>query len=165
MTSSATEMANVISGAEVKGTGMPTPTLEKQIAMENKEPFPAHLVDSDDDDGTGLIKPSEEDLQTLRRVPAKLPWIAFTVAFVELCERFAYYGTTAVMVNFIQQPLPAGSTTGSDPRPDGQPGALDAGQRASTGLVLFNKFWAYFIPLFGGKSAISCDLSRTSNLS
>lgn len=129
-------MANVVSAAEVKGVGLPTPTLEKQIAMENKEAFPPQLEDSDEE--TDLIKPSEEDLATLRRVPAKLPWIAFTVAFVELCERFAYYGTTAVMVNFIQQPRPEGSTTGNDPRPDGQPGALDAGQRASTGLVLFN---------------------------
>ena len=149
MTSSATEMANVVADTEIKGAGLPTPTLEKQLAMENKEAFPPQIDDSDDD--VDLIKPSDEDIHTLRRVPAKLPWIAFTVAFVELCERFAYYGTTAVMVNFIQQPMPEGSTTGSDPRPDGQPGALDAGQRASTGIVLFNKFWAYFIPLFGGK--------------
>lgn len=154
MTSSATEMANVVTAAEIKGAGLPTPTLEKQIAMENKEPFPPQLQDDSDDDDD-LIKPSEEDLDSLRRVPAPLPWIAFTVAFVELCERFAYYGTTAVMVNFIQQPLPPGSTTGNDPLPDGQPGALDAGQRASTGLVLFNKFWAYFVPLLGGKASRS----------
>lgn len=43
-----------------------------------------------------------------------------------------------------------GSVTGNDPRSDGQPGALGAGQRASTGLVTFNRFWAYFVPLFGG---------------
>ena len=149
MTSSATEMANVVSGAEIKGAALPTPTLEKQIAMENSEPFA--MVGEDSGSETDLIKPTEEELQTLRRVPAKLPWIAFTVAFVELCERFAYYGTTAVMVNFIQQPLPPGQPTGSDPRPDGQPGALDQGQRASTAIVLFNKFWAYFVPLFGGE--------------
>lgn len=155
MTSSATEMANVVAGLEVKGAGLPTPTLEKQIAMENKEPFPVQHdpLEQENASSEDLIKPSEEDLDSLRRIPAPLPWIAFTVAFVELCERFAYYGTTAVMVNFIQQPLPDGSTTGNDPRPDGQPGALGQGQRASTGLVLFNKFWAYFVPLFGGK----CD--------
>ena len=54
------------------------------------------------------------------------------------------------VTNFIQKPLPAGSITGNDPFPDGHPGALGAGQRASTGLVTFNRFWAYFIPLFGG---------------
>jgi POT family proton-dependent oligopeptide transporter len=41
-------------------------------------------------------KPTEEELVTLRRVSGKIPWVAYTVAFVELCERFSYYGTTAV---------------------------------------------------------------------
>lgn len=40
--------------------------------------------------------PNDEDLRTLRRVAGKIPWPAYTVAFVELCERFSYYGTTAV---------------------------------------------------------------------
>lgn len=37
-------------------------------------------------------EPTEEDLKTLRRVSGKIPWTAFTIAFVELCERFGYYG-------------------------------------------------------------------------
>lgn len=37
-------------------------------------------------------EPTAEDLLTLRRVSGKIPWIAFTIAFVELCERFGYYG-------------------------------------------------------------------------
>jgi proton-dependent oligopeptide transporter, POT family len=40
------------------------------------------------------VEPSEEDLRSLRRVSGKIPWIAYTIAFVELCERFSYYGTT-----------------------------------------------------------------------
>ena len=40
--------------------------------------------------------PTEEEMLTLRRVSGKIPWTAYTVAFVELCERFSYYGTTAV---------------------------------------------------------------------
>lgn len=90
---------------------------------------------------------TETDLKTLRRVSGKIVWLAFTIAFVELCERFSYYGTTIVFVNFIQQPLPANSTTGAGF--DGQSGALDMGQRASTGLTTFNQFWAYITPLFG----------------
>ena len=39
---------------------------------------------------------SEEDLLNLRRVSGKIPWPAYTIAFVELCERFSYYGTTIV---------------------------------------------------------------------
>ena len=78
-------------------------------------------------------RPTEEELRTLRRVSGPIPWTAYTIAFIELCERFSYYGTTAVFVNFIQQPLPEGSTTGAGF--DAQSGALDMGQRASTELM------------------------------
>ena len=78
--------------------------------------------------------PTEEDKLNLRRVSGQIPWSAYTVAFVELCERFSYYGTTAVFVNFIQQPLPPGSNTGAG-KDDYQSGALGMGQRASTGLT------------------------------
>jgi len=73
--------------AEVKGVGQAPPIEEKhnQVAIPPAE-------DTDDDS----IAPTDEELETLRRVPGRIPWICFTVAFVELCERFAYYGTTAV---------------------------------------------------------------------
>ncbi|KAI2467330.1 PTR2-domain-containing protein [Annulohypoxylon bovei var. microspora] len=93
--------------------------------------------------------PTAEELKTLRRVKGPINWIIYTIAFIELCERFAYYGTTAVFVNFISEPLPAGSTTGAGGT-DLQAGALGQGQQASTGLVLFNSFWSYLMPLAGG---------------
>lgn len=46
------------------------------------------------DDGTEY--PTAEEVETLRRVAGSIPWSSFTIAFVELCERFAYYGTTVV---------------------------------------------------------------------
>ncbi|GJC81864.1 putative peptide transporter ptr2 [Colletotrichum liriopes] len=85
--------------------------------------------------------PTEDELRTLRRVSDHIPFKLFTIAFVELCERFSYYGSVIV------QPLPAGSTTGA--APNGQPGALGMGQQASTGITTFNQFWQYFMPLFG----------------
>ncbi|CCF38063.1 POT family protein [Colletotrichum higginsianum] len=92
--------------------------------------------------------PTDEELQTLRRVSDHIPFKLFTIAFVELCERFSYYGSVIVVItNFIQQPLPPGSTTGA--APNGQPGALGMGQQASTGITTFNQFWQYFMPLFG----------------
>ncbi|XXH01317.1 hypothetical protein Hte_007674 [Hypoxylon texense] len=93
--------------------------------------------------------PTKKELETLRRIKGRINWIIYTIAFIELCERFAYYGTTAVFVNFISQPLPEGSTTGAGGT-DLQAGALDRGQQASTGLVLFNSFWSYVMPLLGG---------------
>lgn len=93
--------------------------------------------------------PTEEEQHTLRRISAKIPWSVYTIAFIELCERFSYYGCTVVFTNFIQQELPPGSTTGAPIGGDGQAGALGLGQRASTGLTTFNSFWAYLMPIFG----------------
>ncbi|CAN9247457.1 unnamed protein product [Alternaria alternata] len=95
--------------------------------------------------------PTDEDWQQLRRVYGKVNWMIYIIGIVEMCERFAYYGTTAVFVNFIQRDLP---TSGPFPEAgaagDGQPGALGMGQRASTGLVQFNSFFSYIMPLVGG---------------
>ncbi|KAK6540231.1 hypothetical protein TWF694_009047 [Orbilia ellipsospora] len=96
------------------------------------------------DDGT----PTEEELATLRRVAGKVPWAAYTIAFVELCERFSYYGVTQVFTNFIQQPLPKNSNTGAGHIVE-QSGALGLGQRTATSITQFNQFWAYLMPLFG----------------
>lgn len=49
------------------------------------------LYESESDDF-----PTTEELHTLRRVSDKIPWSAYTIAFVELTERFSYYGTTVV---------------------------------------------------------------------
>ncbi|KAL3480405.1 POT family-domain-containing protein [Aspergillus californicus] len=91
--------------------------------------------------------PTATELTTLRRVSGSIRWTAYTIAFVELCERFAYYGTTAVFTNFIQQHVPDDSKTGASWT--GQPGALGQGQRAATGLVIFNTFWCFFLPIIG----------------
>jgi hypothetical protein len=44
-------------------------------------------------------EPTPEELATLPRVSGKIPWIAFTVGFVELCERFGYYGCSVVCMS------------------------------------------------------------------
>ncbi|KAJ5915311.1 peptide transporter ptr2 [Penicillium verhagenii] len=99
------------------------------------------------------VYPTDEDLRSLRRIPGSISWVTYGIAFVELCERFSYYGTTAVFVNFIQRPLPQHSTTGAlvagTDFNKHVPGALGMGQRASTALTLFNQFWAYTMPLVG----------------
>ncbi|KAK4458726.1 putative peptide transporter ptr2 [Cladorrhinum samala] len=95
--------------------------------------------------------PTDEELHVLRRVPDKIPLNIYTIAFIELCERFSYYGTTAVFTNFIQQKLPEGSKTGATYaiNDDVKAGALGLGQRTSFALTTFNSFWQYTMPLFG----------------
>jgi POT family proton-dependent oligopeptide transporter len=48
-------------------------------------------------------EPTEEDLRTLRRVSGKIPWTIFTIAFVELCERFGYYGCQVLCKLLVPQ--------------------------------------------------------------
>ncbi|CEL06514.1 Putative Peptide transporter PTR2-A [Aspergillus calidoustus] len=94
-----------------------------------------------------IEKPTDEELNSLRRVSGKIPWIMWTIAFVELCERFSYYGSAVLYTNFVNRPLPPGSTTGS--APDGLPGALGLGPKAAQGISLTNQFFAYLTPLMG----------------
>jgi POT family proton-dependent oligopeptide transporter len=113
--------------------------------VEGKPTHPIYDEYSDEDIQGEF--PTEEELHTLRRVADHIPLKVYTLAFVELCERFSYYGSTVVFTNFIQQPLPVGSHTGAGF--GGQSGALNMGQQASTGLTTFNQFWVYVLPLFG----------------
>ncbi|KAH7355717.1 MFS peptide transporter-like protein Ptr2 [Pyrenochaeta sp. MPI-SDFR-AT-0127] len=114
-------------------------------------PLDATSTDSSHDEGTQLLGPfpTEEEWLQLPRVAGRIPWQAWTVAIVEFVERFSYYGTSAVFVNFIQKSLPPGSKTGAGFLKKPGSGALGMGQRASTGLTMFNQFWSYITPLGG----------------
>lgn len=116
------------------------------VRKETLDPISA--VDSTDDE-TWADKPTEEELRTLRRVSGKIKWSMWTIAFVELCERFSYYGSAVLYTNFVNKPLPTGSTTGAPLTTDDVPGALGMGQKAAQGISLFNQFFAYLMPLLG----------------
>lgn len=61
------------------------------------ERVPSYTIDASD-----RVYPTDEEMTTLRRVSDNIPWAAYTVAFVELCERFSYYGTTAVCMECLE---------------------------------------------------------------
>lgn len=127
---------------------------EVNAIVQDKETHLAPVMSRADDDKLGVTAdggiPTEEEMHTLRRVSDKIPLNIYTIAFVELCERFSYYGTTAVFTNFIQQPLPANSSTGASyDINNGQAGALGRGQQTAFALTTFNSFWQYTMPLFG----------------
>lgn len=71
--------------------GTTTPVDGRIDPLENDE-APEDLYDFYDK----LLEPTELELKTLRRISGHIPWQAYSVAFVELCERFSWYGTTAV---------------------------------------------------------------------
>jgi len=97
MSAIATNEAPIIAQAAVPAAPLAGTIQEKGLGRGSIDggvqevPRPSAEFDDDDDDEV-----TEEELHTLRRVSGKIPWPAFTVAFVELCERFSYYGTTVV---------------------------------------------------------------------
>lgn len=118
------------------------PRIEKTDSVSSSSHQPDEL------ELAGFVAPTEEEMNTLRHIPDKISWSAYLIAFVELAERFSFYGSTAVFVNFIQQPLPKGSKTGAGGK-HGVSGALGQKQQTSTGLTTFLQFWAYVTPLLG----------------
>jgi len=84
--------------------------------------------------------PTTEDFATLPKVADKLPWGAFLVAIVELCERFAYYGLSGPLQNYM-------SNKYNDP--NGLPGAIGLAQTGATALSNFFQLWCYVTPILG----------------
>lgn len=67
---------------------------EKHLTVADEEPV--YTSDGSLRGPDGEEYPTAEEVDTLRRVCGTVPWSAYTIAFVELCERFSYYGTTIV---------------------------------------------------------------------
>ncbi|KAF3053031.1 peptide transporter ptr2 [Didymella keratinophila] len=85
-------------------------------------------------------KPTPEDFLFLPRVADKLPYGAFLVAIVELCERFTYYGIVGPFQNYMAN---------SYHDANGLPGALGLSQSRATALSNFFQFWCYVTPILG----------------
>ncbi|KAJ2079211.1 peptide transporter ptr2 [Coemansia sp. RSA 988] len=81
-----------------------------------------------------------EDMSTMRRVSDRIPTAAFFVLLTEFCERFTYYGISAMFQNYVKNPYKAENSN---------PGAIDGGQQMATGLNNFFQFWCYLTPIFG----------------
>lgn len=90
-----------VGGAELRAEAIDE--RKHSIAVEDTAQRAASLVASNLQTADGEA-PTAEELLTLRRVPNHIPRKIFTIAFIELCERFSYYGTTVVFTNFIQHP-------------------------------------------------------------
>lgn len=104
-----------------------------------KDPTQDERRDPEHSDGDHTV-PTQEDLLLLPRVADKLPYGAFLVAVVELCERFAYYGLSGPLQNYIAN---------SYDDTNGLPGALGLGQSGATAMTNFFQFWCYVTPVFG----------------
>jgi len=85
-----------------------TPVFEQELKLEknalSEKSADASSVNVGDTDHYH-DKPTDEELHSLHRVSGAIPWSAYTIAFVELCERFGWYGTTVVCECIRKSPL------------------------------------------------------------
>jgi hypothetical protein len=72
---------------------------------------------TDDYQGYDHDEPTAQEMISLRRVSDKLPWSAFLVAIVELCERFTYYGLSGPFQNYISNEYKGGANPGALGKP------------------------------------------------
>ena len=97
-----------------------------------------------DEFGDGFEYPTEEDLQTLRKVPYSLPARLFLVCVIELSERFCYYGVSGTFNNYLANPYGDGP-----PWTDDLPGAIGRGTAFASGMQNYFQFWCYVTPIIG----------------
>lgn len=86
-------------GSRGPGAEIESPNAKSKAIMEEDEPGQTSESDIVSLEGD---EPTEEELATLRKVADHLPWSAFIVALVELCERFTYFGLSGPFQNYIQ---------------------------------------------------------------
>ncbi|KAF3067734.1 Peptide transporter PTR2 [Trichoderma lentiforme] len=97
-------------------------------------------------------KPTEEEFATLRRVPGKIPTVAYLLCAVEFCERASYYGCAQIWTNYINRPLPKGGNGYGSPAPGSQAtqGALGLGEQIANATSQSFSLLAYCLPLIVG---------------
>lgn len=83
----------------------------------------------------------------MRRIAAPVPWPTLALSLVEFAERASYYGAGGVFANFVQRPLPPGSTTGAPTKEGDTPGAMGLGLRVSAALTTTFTMLAFSSPL------------------
>jgi dipeptide/tripeptide permease len=96
--------------------------------------------------------PTEEERRTLRRVPGKLPTVAYLICAVEFAERASYYGVQPLFSNYVNRPLPEGGNGYGAPARGTQDtaGALGMGTVKATAVSQSFSMLAYALPLFAG---------------
>lgn len=97
-------------------------------------------------------KPTEDELKTLRRIPGKMPIVAYLICVVEFCERASYYGVQPLISNYVNRPLPEnGNGYGAPPQGTQQTaGALGLGTVTANAVTQSFSMLAYALPMLFG---------------
>ncbi|KAF1848188.1 DNA repair helicase [Cucurbitaria berberidis CBS 394.84] len=125
--------------AQTEGSSAGLTAHGKEVLLVNNDDEQEEAKDLDVPVYIGSV-PTPEDLLFLPRVADTVPYGAFLVAIVELCERFAYYGLSGPFQNYIAN---------AHDDANGLPGALGLKQARATAMTNFFQFWCYVTPILG----------------
>ncbi|WVW79812.1 hypothetical protein I302_101782 [Kwoniella bestiolae CBS 10118] len=119
----------------------------EMAALTTVGPADEHLLGED--------SPTSEEMATLRKVPATMPWVGIAMCLIEFAERASYYGSKGPFNNFINNPLPKGGNGAGAVAPgeaglNQSAGALGLGSVDASALTNLFTFLAYVIPIWGG---------------
>ncbi|KAK4494400.1 hypothetical protein PRZ48_014698 [Zasmidium cellare] len=97
-------------------------------------------------------KPTDEEMETLRRVPGSIPAVAYLLCAVEFCERASYYGCAQIWTNYINRPLPPGGNGYGAVAAGSQAtqGALGLGEQIANATTQSFSLIAYCLPIVVG---------------
>lgn len=103
-------------------------------------------------DEHGLVIPTQEELDTLPHITAKLPWTSYLLCIMDFAERASFWGFKNVFSNFIRAPLPAGGNGAGAPARGTQQtaGALGLGTVTASAMLDAFGILAYGFPVLGG---------------
>jgi dipeptide/tripeptide permease len=137
------------------GQHQPASGLDQQHSYyrdEEAEKPPEEPETALDDDGNVAPRPTEEERLTLRKIPGRIPTIAYWLCAVEFAERASYYGVQPLFNNFVNKPLPAhGNGAGATQRgTQDTPGALGMGPSAATAVSQSFSTLVYAMPIIWG---------------
>lgn len=85
------DLGGIVKGSAAAGGSEKKPVLDINLDLPSPSDTPDVLTGPN-----GEIYPTREELETLPRVHGHTSWVLYTIGFIELCERFAYYGTTVL---------------------------------------------------------------------
>ena len=81
-------------------------TSHSHTSVSEEKSSPSTYQTSLPESEVGIVRPTEAERLTLRRISGSIPWVAYTICAVEFAERASYYGCQFVFANFVQFPLP-----------------------------------------------------------
>ncbi|OCF62322.1 POT family proton-dependent oligopeptide transporter [Kwoniella mangroviensis CBS 10435] len=144
--------------APVPPTALPASTVNAEDLHKDKtslepeaEVHPAGALEYVNDDE----EPTDEEFNTLRKVPAKMKWVSIALCTIELAERASYLGCSGVVKNFVNRPLPKGGNGAGAVAPGAAgenqtAGALGKGTVTASAVYNAFIFLAYVLPIVGG---------------